>query len=93
MWLSFKSQYIQVEKSVVMAMSCEGLDKGEEFKMVPIVNNNNNVNVVSDSSSGSSEEDFENNKGYFFDKDVNKQVKISPQNTINAKVVWAIKKL
>ena len=61
--------------------------------MVPIENNINNVNVVSDSGSDSSDKDFESNKENFFDKDINDQVKASPKTTINAKVVWAMKKL
>ena len=39
-----------------------------------------------DSYSGSSEEDFKNNKDNFFDKDINNQVKVSPQTNVNAKV-------
>ena len=72
---------------MVVTTSYEGLDKEEELEMVPIINYNNNVNIVSDSDSDSSEEDFEYSEDNFFDKDINNQVKISPQPTVNAKVV------
>ena len=55
--------------------------------MVPIINHNNDINIVTDSNSDSSEEDFKNNKDKFFDEDVDDQVEISPQTTVNAKVV------
>ena len=61
--------------------------------MVPIIINNNRINIVSDSNSDLSEEDFKNSKDNFFDEDEDDQVKISPQTTVNAKVVQAMKKL
>ena len=61
--------------------------------MVPVVINNNCVNIVSDSDSESSDEDFKNSKDNFIDEDVNDQVKISPQTTVNTKVFWAMKKI
>ena len=80
-------EYTQVEKPVVVTTSYEGSDEEEECEMVPIVNNNNSINRVRDFNSDSSEEDFENNEDNFFNGDVNDQVKISPQTTINKKVV------
>ena len=87
------SEYTQVEKPVIMTTSYEGSDKEEEPEMAPVVNNNNSIKIVSDSDYDLSEEDFKNSKDNFFHKDVNAQVKISPQTAINAKVVWAMKKL
>ena len=56
--------------------------------MVPVVgNNNNSINILSDSDSDLSGEEFKNSKDNFFDEDVDDQVKISPQTTVNAKVV------
>ena len=74
-------------------MSYEGSDDEEELKMVPVMINNNNVNVVSNSNSDSSKDDFKNNDNNFFDEDIDDQVKVTPQTTINAKVVQAMKKL
>ena len=65
------SEYIQVEKLVVVTTSYEGSDKEEEHEMVPVDSNNNSGNIVSDSDSDSSEENFENSKDNFLDKDVN----------------------
>ena len=56
-----------------------------------VVINNNNINVVSDSNTDSSEEDFQNDDKTFFYDDVDTQVKATPQTTINAKVVQAMK--
>ena len=83
------SEYSKVDKPVVVTTSYEGLDDNEEqLKTLPIVvTNNNKVNVVSDSDSDSSEEDFKNNEDNFFDEDIDDQVKVSPQTTVNAKVV------
>ena len=61
--------------------------------MVPEVSNNKSINLVSDSNSDSSDEDFENNEDNFFNKNVNGQLKISSQTTVNAKVVKTMKKL
>ena len=61
--------------------------------MVPIVSKSNSMNIVSDSNDDLYEEDFKNIKDKVFDEDVNDQFKISPQTTINAKVVPALKKL
>ena len=61
--------------------------------MVPVVITTNNVNVVSDFDSDSSKDDIENNYDNFFYKDINDQVKATPQTTINGKVVQAMKKL
>ena len=80
------SEYNKVEKPVVLTTSYEGSDEEEELKTVPVVNNNNTVNVVSNSDSDSNEEDVKNNKDKFFDEDIDEQIKISPQITINAKV-------
>ena len=73
-------------------MNYEGLNKEEVLETVLVVNNNNNINVVSNSDSDSSEEDVENNED-FFDKGINDQVIISPQITVNAKVIHAMKNL
>ena len=62
--------------------------------MVSVVNNNmNRVNIVSDFDSDLSKEDFENSNNNFLDEDVNDEVKISPNTTVNAKVVQAMKRL
>ena len=45
------------------------------------------INVVSNSNSDSRGEGVKNNKDKFFDEDIDDQVKISPQTTVNAKVV------
>ena len=74
-------------------MTYEGTDEEEELKTVSVANNNSTLNVVSDSDIDSSKEDFENKNVNFFDNDINNQVKITPQTTINAKVVQAMKKL
>ena len=88
------SEYTKVNKPVVVMMSYEGSDDEEqELKTVPVIINNNNVNVVSDSDSDSSKKDFKNDGNKFFDEDINDQVKTTPQTTINAKVVWPMKKL
>ena len=60
--------------------------------MDSVVINSNNTNVVSNSYSDSSKDDFENDNDNFFDKDIGDQVKVTPQTTINAKVVRAMKK-
>ena len=86
-------EYTKVEKPVVVTISYEGSDKEKALETVPFVSNNNNVNEVSDFKSDSSEEDFKNNDDNFFDKDINEQVKTSPQTTINSKLVQAMKKL
>ena len=86
-------EYAKVEKPAALTTSYEGLDEEEEPEMVPVLINNSNINVVSDSDRDPSEEDFKNNKDNFFDEDINDQVKVSPQTTINAKVVWAMRKL
>ena len=85
-------EYTKVEKSVVITTSNEGSDREEELKTDPLVINNNNVNVVNDSQSDSSKEDFKNNSNNFFDDYINDQVKASPQTTVHAKVVQAMKK-
>ena len=72
---------------MVVTNSYEWSDEEGELKTFPIFNNNNNINVVSDSDSDSSEEDFKNSKENFFVDDVDDQVKISPQTTVNTKVV------
>ena len=73
-------------------MSYEGTDKEEELETVPVASNNSKLNVVSDSDSGSIKKDFENNNN-FFHEDIDHQVKITLQTIINAKVVWAMKRL
>ena len=83
----------KVKKPAVLNTRYEGSNEEEELTTVPVENNNNNINVVSDSDSNSSNEDFENNKGIFFDKDINDQVIASPKTAVNAKVVQAMKKL
>ena len=85
-------EYSKVEKPVVLNTSYKGLDDEEELEIVPEDNKNNDVNVVSNSDSPSSDEDFENNKENFFDKDINNQAIASPKTTVNAKVIWAMKK-
>ena len=89
-------EYTKVEKPAVVTKSYEGSDEEEELKMVPIVINNKSVNIVSDSESDSSKDSIKNNDDNFFDNDINDQVKMTPQNNINAKdakVVWAMKNL
>ena len=85
------SEYTQVEKPVVVTASYEGSNKEEEFEIVHIVNNINSLNIVSSSNSVSNEEDFDNIKDNFFDEDVNDQLKISPQTTVIARFVQAMK--
>ena len=80
-------EFTQVKKTVVVNTGYEGSNEEEELKMVSIINNKNNINVVGDSDSDLSEEDFKNMVDNYFNKDVNNQVKISPQTTVNAKVV------
>ena len=80
-------EYTQVEKPVIVTTNYEGSDEEEELEKVPIIDNNNSVNIVSDSESDLSEEVLKNSKDNFFNKDVNDQVKTSPQTTVNAKVV------
>ena len=75
-----------------MNTSYVGSDDEEELEIVPVDNKNNNVNVVSDSDSDSNDEDFENNEEFLFDEDINDQVIASPKTTVNAKVIWAMKK-
>ena len=86
-------EYSKVEKPVVLNRSYEGSDDEKELEIVPVDKKNNNVNIVSDSNSDSTNEDFENNQGNFFDKDINNQVIVSPETTVNAKVIQAMKKL
>ena len=86
-------EYTKVEKPAIMTTSYEGSDEEEDHEMVPVIINNSNINVVSNLDSNSSEEDFENNKDKLFDEDINDPVKVSPQTTVNTKVVWAMKKL
>ena len=77
---------------MVVTTSYEGLDDEEELETVPVAINNNNVNIVSNSDSDSSKDDFENNNDNFFDKEIDNQIKITHQTTVNAKVVQAMKK-
>ena len=86
------SEYSKVEKPVVLNTSYEGSDDEEERKIVP-VDNKNNVNVVRDSDIDSSDKDSKNNEGHIFDEDINDQVIASFKTTVNAKVIWAMKKL
>ena len=82
------SEYIEVDKPVVVTTSYEGMDNDEqELETVPVVVNNNSVNVVSDSDSNSSKERFKNGDDNFFDNDIKDQVKVTFQTTINAKKV------
>ena len=86
-------EYSKVEKPVVLNMSYEKSDDQEELKIVPVDNKKNDVNVFSNSNSDSSDKDFKNNKESFFDEDNNDQVISSYKTTVNAKVIWAMKKL
>ena len=86
-------EYTKVEKPVSVTTSYEGSNDEEEFKTIPVINNNNNVNIVSDSNSDDSLDDIKNTDDNFFDEDIKDQVKAAPQTTINAKVVWSMKKL
>ena len=80
--------------SIPRLTNLQGSDNNEEeLKTVPVVINNTNVNVVSDSDSDSSKEDFKNINDNFFDEDIDDQIKITPQTTINAKVEQAMKNL
>ena len=85
-------EYRKVEKPVILNKNYEGSNDEEKLKTVPVDNKNNDVNVVSDSDSDSSDKDFENNKGFFFDKDINDQLIALPETTVNAKV-WKSSKL
>ena len=62
-------------------------DEEEEVEMAPKnnENNNNSYNIVSNSES----DDEEN----IFDEDVGNEVELTPEITVNAKVVQAMKKL
>ena len=70
-------------------MSYEESENDQEFKIDPIINqnNNNNSNIVSDSKSKSDD------KEKLFDDDVNEDTEVTPKTTVNAKVVWEMKKL
>ena len=71
-------------------MNYERSDDEKELKMVPIVGQNNNKSdVLRDSNSNSDNKSQEN----LFDKDINKEVEMTPKTTFNTKVVWALKKL
>ena len=85
-------EYAKVEKPAALTTSYEGLDEEEEPKGGTWNGSCSNVNVVRYSDSDSSEEDFKYKKGNLFDEDINDQVKVSPQTTVTAKVVWALKK-
>ena len=67
----------------------ERSDDDKELKTVPVINQNknDNYNAVSDSESKSN---IEENP---FEVDVNKEVKLTPQTTVNSKVAQAMKKL
>ena len=86
-------EYNKVEKPVILRTSYEGSDEEEEFKIVSENNNNGDINIVSDSDSDLSDNDLENNEENFFDETIDEQVIASPKPTINAKVIWAMKKL
>ena len=62
-------EYSKDEITVLVAMSYEGLEDEEEFKMVPIIsqNNNNNYNKVSDSDS---ENNDDNDNENILDEDI-----------------------
>ena len=79
------NEYTKVKKPVVITTSYEASDKEEEPETVPVVINNSYVNVVSDSETNSIKKDFKNNNDHFFDKDIDDQVKATPQTTVNAK--------
>ena len=88
-------EYYKIEKPAWVTTSYEGSNEEEEFETVLIINNHNNMNmnIVSDSNSDDSYDDIENNDKNLFDKDINDQVKETPQTTNNAIVVWVMKKL
>ena len=79
------SENTKVEKPVLVTVSYEGSEKEVEHESVPVINNNNNtVNIVPDSNS---DDDIKNDTKNVFDKDINNEVEVTPQTTINAKLV------
>ena len=74
---------------VIGFVTYEGLDDEEELEMILVINQNNNnyYYLVSDSESNDKAHDN------LFDENINNEVEATLIAIVNAKVVWAMKKL
>ena len=87
------SECRKVEKPVILTMNYERSNGEEEPEIVPVECNNNGVNIVTNSDNDLSNDDLKNNEENLFDEEVDDKVISTTKPTLNAKAVWAMKKL